>query len=483
MSDAPLLECSRLAKAFGAGPVLRGVSLAVYRGQVTAVVGENGAGKSTLMNIIAGVLPADSGEMRLAGSPYAPRTPADSARAGIAFVHQELNLFPNLPIADNLFLGGYPTGAGLVRRREVRERTRSLLRGVNLDLDPELPVERLSQAERQLIEIARALGAKSQLILLDEPTSSLGVRDAERLFDIIGTLTARGLAVVFVSHALDDVLRVSDCITVLRDGAVVAEGITEDFSKERLITTMIGRSLQQLSHDRVLAVRCNKIALQAEHLSQPGILHDICLRLYSGEILGISGLMGSGRSELARVLFGLDPCREGDIVLNGESIRDLSPRGRISKGMAFVTESRREDGLFPQLPIASNLRIVYPRAGPVDDLAASLQIRCADLIRQPVAQLSGGNQQKVALGKWLVRTPKVMIIDEPTRGIDVGARFEIYSLLCDLAARGIGLLVISSDIEELTGLCDRILVMRKGEIAGEFPCAAFDREALMRAAV
>ncbi len=476
----PLLECSGLSKSFSGVPVLRGVSLAVEPGEVLGLVGENGAGKSTLMNIVGGVVPAGEGAMRWNGEPYQPREPRDATRRGIAFVHQELNLFPNLSITDNFFLSEYR--GWMIDRAGAARRAREMLAQVDLDIDPATPVERLSQGERQLVEIARALGARARLIIFDEPTTSLGPADAERLLATVERLAASGLGVIYISHALEEVLRLCRNIVVLRDGEVAARGARGQFDRGRLIAAMIGRTIEQIypSHpDRPPG----EVVLEARRLSQPGIVHDISFALRRGEIVGISGLMGSGRSELARILFGLDPCARGEIELNGRRIERLSTRRRIRLGMAFVTESRRDDGLFLEEPVEPNLRIVFPMQAKLEALIAGLRLRCANTDRQPVKQLSGGNQQKVALGKWLVRQPEVLILDEPTRGIDVGARHEIYRAMNELAAAGVALLVISSELEELTGMCDRILVMRKGEIRAEFPCAEFRRERILEAAV
>jgi ribose transport system ATP-binding protein len=484
--DVAVLECQGLEKAFSGVPVLRGAGFSLPAGHVLGVVGENGAGKSTLMNIIGGVVNPDKGAMRLNGEPYAPATPAEAGRRGIAFVHQELNLFGNLSVADNLFINGFPSrrvlGLPLIDRRAVRARARELLAKVDLAIAPETPVESLPQGERQLVEIAKALRDDARLILFDEPTTSLATREAERLFAMIARLRAAGMAVIYISHALDDVLRLCDTLLVLRDGEAVACGPRAEFTRRSLIALMVGREIEQLYPPRTSAPG-TETALEARGVSQPGIVENIGFKLRRGEVLGISGLMGSGRSELARILFGLDPCARGEILLGGEPVQRLSTRERIRRGMAFLTESRREDGLFMDAPVRTNLEIVTPLREKIAETARGLRLVCADLDRQPVKQLSGGNQQKVALGKWLVAPPRVLILDEPTRGIDVGAKHEIYRLIGDLAASGVGLLAISSEIEELTGICDRILVMRRGEIAAAFERPAFAREAILGAAV
>jgi ribose transport system ATP-binding protein len=482
----PLLQTDALCKSFGGAPVLRDVTISVNPCEVLGIVGENGAGKSTLMNLLAGVLPADSGRMLLDGAEFMPQGPLDAARRGLAFVHQELNLFANLTIAENLFLTDFPVRrfAGLpwLDRQAARKRTRALLDGIGLRIDPGTPVECLSPGERQLVEIAKALQQDARVVIFDEPTTSLTTRDAERLSTIVRSLTARGAAVIYISHALAGVLRIADRILVMRDGQVAGAGPAAEFTEERLIGLMVGRAIGKLYPPRVGEPGVEPI-LEARRLSHPAVLRDVSLTVHRGEILGLAGLMGSGRSELARVLFGLDPCESGEVLLEGRPVQHLSPRLRVRRGMALMTESRRDDGLLMAASAAENLALVWPQLARPDDIAAEVQLHCASLDRQPVAELSGGNQQKVALGKWLAAVPKAMILDEPTRGIDVGARQEIYRILHRLAAAGVALLVISSEIEELTGICDRILVMRRGSIAAAFDRGNYHREAILEQAI
>ena len=481
MSDAPALECRGLGKAYSGIPVLQNVTLSADRGAVLAVVGENGAGKSTLMNIIGGVTRPDAGAMLLHGAPYAPASPRDAFERGVAFVHQELNLFPNLSIADNLFLAAFPTRAGAIDPLAIRQRASALLAEVGLTIAPETLVERLSPGERQLVEIARAVGARARVVILDEPTTSLTRADTGRLFDLIATLAARGIAVIYISHALEDVLRLATSILVLRDGAIVADGPAHEWTAGRLISAMVGRSIDHVfppKPERVLGPP----VLEAAGVSQPGVVHDVSFTLRAREVLGIAGLMGSGRTELARILFGLEPHASGEIRLNGLSITGLATRGRIARGLAFVTESRREDGLYLDQAVYPNLSAVTNLKDSLPALVDRLGIKTADPRRQPVRQLSGGNQQKVAIGKWLTRRPAVLILDEPTRGIDVGAKQEVYRAIVELASAGTGILVISSEIEELAGICDRIMVMRRGELLA-VESGDFNREQILKAAL
>jgi len=494
-----LLRAESVSKSFGGVPVLRGVGFSLEAGRTLGLVGENGAGKSTLMNILAGGVAPDAGRFEWRGAPYAPRRPADAMRAGIAFIHQELNLFPNLTIAENLFLTGFPRlgRLPLIDRGALRRRAAAILEEAGLGLPPDLPVERLSAGERQLVEIARALGGGASLIILDEPTTSLSAREVERLFGQLARIRARGVAMIYISHALEDVLRLSDDLLVLRDGEVAGSGPRSGFTVERAVSLMVGRSLDRLFPERKGRPSAETL-FEARGLTQRGILRDAGFRLRRGEILGVFGLMGAGRSEMARVLFGLDPCERGEILLEGRPLGGGGPRRRIRNGLAFVTEDRHQEGLCLEASIADNLALVSLKrlarrgTGWLDPRRWAEAIRTIrDAVRltptagddQPVRTLSGGNQQKVVLGKWLMSQPRVFILDEPTRGIDVGAKFEIYQLIHSLADGGAGVLFISSEIEELIGLCDRILVMSQGEIRAEAERGNFDREAILRAAL
>jgi ribose transport system ATP-binding protein len=495
----PFLQFDQISKSFFGVPVLREVSLTVPRGQTLGLVGENGAGKSTLMNILGGVLRADDGRMLLDGEAYAPLAPADAAQRGVGFIHQELNLFTNLSVAENIFISDFPkrrfARLSFVDRRAMRERTKALLDVLDLRVAPETLIESLSPGERQLVEIAKALSIDARLIILDEPTTSLTSRETEQLFAVIDRLRAQGISMIYISHALEDVLRMCDEIVVLRDGAVAGSGVRADFTVERMVTLMVGRQLEQLFPLREGRLT-NDAILEARALTQPGIINNINFRLHRGEVLGVAGLMGSGRTELARILFGLDQVASGEIRAGGIVINQLSTRQRIEHGLAFLTEDRRAEGLMMDASIADNIALAaLPRfAGAaaldlasvkkaVGKTAEAVRIKSADLYHQPVRTLSGGNQQKAVFAKWLLAEPSVFILDEPTRGIDVGAKHEIYRLINDLAARGAGVLLISSEIEELIGTCDRILVMANGEIRDCLARPEFGRERILRAAL
>jgi ribose transport system ATP-binding protein len=507
-----------IEKSFFGVKVLKGVSFHLAEGSILGLVGENGAGKSTLMNVLGGNLVPDKGTMKVRGEGYAPKSPNDARAAGIAFVHQELNLFPNLNLAENLFLNSFPVFGNaskpqnkrfhwsiplpLIHRERLHAMARVHLRAVGLEHDPRTLVQRLSAGERQLVEIAKALAAQARIIILDEPTTSLSALECERLFQLMRRFRAEGLSVIYISHALGDVLRLCDEIVVLRDGQRVGHGPTKDFSHDRLVSLMVGRQLDQLYPQRAGGDDANPPAplpclFEARAVTQPDIVRDVSFRLGAGEVLGISGLMGAGRSELARILFGLDPCASGEVLLQGKPLRG-GPRGRIRRGMAFLTEDRRDEGLCMEASIADNIvlatlpaftrtpaRFVHFSAmkSAIHRIRSAVRLTAHASDAQAVRTLSGGNQQKVVLAKWLLGNPKVLILDEPTRGIDVGAKFEIYQLIHDLARRGAAVLVISSELEELIGICDRILVMRHGEIAREFPRNQFDRERILAAAL
>lgn len=495
-----MIEFRRIEKSFFGVKVLKGVSFAVKPGQTVGIVGENGAGKSTLMNILGGNLSADSGEMLLNGQSYMPKSPRDAEHARVAFIHQELNLFANLTIAENLFVGGFPWQTSwlpFIDRRKIRERTGELLRELQLSYSPDTLIERLSAGERQLVEIAKALAFDARLIILDEPTTSLTTRETERLFAIMAQLRERGISMLYISHSLGDVIKLCDEIVVLRDGAVVGNERASQLSLERMVSLMVGREITQLFPKRETRPT-DTVALDVRGVSQPSVARNITFQLRCSEILGVSGLMGSGRSELARILFGLDPCASGEIHLHGELINALSPRERIQRGLAFLTEDRRAEGLCMEAAIADNVALVaLPRfvrtlvrfvdqtasRAAVTSIREAVQLTASARNEQAVKTLSGGNQQKVVLAKWLLNEPKVFILDEPTRGIDVGAKHEVYRLINELAARGAGVLMISSEVEELIGLCDRILVMRRGEIHDTVSPPGFDRERILRAAL
>ena len=497
MSDA-ILTLDGVGKSFFGVAALSGVSLSLARGRLLGLVGQNGAGKSTLMNIVSGVLKPSAGTMTLEGKPYAPASSRDAEHAGIAFIHQELNLFTNLTIAENIFLTHRPKSAkGPVSDRgaEMRE-AQAVLKQCGLDLPADLLVERLSPGERQLVEVGKALELDAKIIIFDEPTTSLTARETLRLFELIGRLKAAGKTIIYISHILADVTALSDDIAVLRDGQLTGAGPNADFPVPKMISLMLGREVDQLYPQR-RRQPSTEVLLETRGLSQRGIARDVNFSLKRGEVLGLFGLMGSGRTELARMIFGLDAFERGSVVIGGRAATRTDPRSSIRSRTAFITENRREEGLMMNATIADNVglaalgRYGVTPIGLVDDnrllgdataMTTALQVKSGSIASQAVRSLSGGNQQKVVLAKWLLAQPSILILDEPTRGIDVAAKFEIYAMIDQLAVGGCGFLLISSEIEEVMAMCDRILVMSRGELVAEFDYQHFDRSAILRAA-
>ena len=495
--QAPLLSVEGIRKSFFGVEVLHGIGFTVERGQALGLVGENGSGKSTSMNILGGVHQPDAGTMMVEGEAYSPADPSAAIAAGIAFIHQELNLFGNLTIEDNLFIDNFPRRAGLpfIDRPAIRKATQDYLAQVDLDLAPTTPVARLSQGERQLVEIAKALSRNARLIIFDEPTTSLTRREVVRLFAIVAKLKARGIGIIYISHTLDDVMTVCERVTVLRDGAVVGSGPSRDLGVPRLISLMVGRSIDTIYPERTAPPRGGDV-LEVTGLCQPGVAEAITFSIRAGEVVGLAGLMGSGRSELARMIFGLDPFRSGTITVEGVELRDPTPATAMAAGIAFLTEDRRGEGLLMEAPIADNavlasLRTMTNALGLIESkrvtaasraVAQDVRLSTDRVDDTLVKHLSGGNQQKVVIGKWLMRAPKLFILDEPTRGIDVGAKQEVYRIINTLVEAGSAVLLISSEIEELMGLSDRILTISRGELTGSFDRRNFDREAIMTAA-
>lgn len=493
-----VLQLEHIAKSFFGIAALKDVSFGLEKGELLSLIGENGAGKSTLMNIVGGVLKADSGKLYLNGDPYEPQKPSDAAKAGIAFIHQELNLFTNLSIIDNMYIDSYPRipGTPLIRKSAVADKVKEVLSSVDLDVPPETIVEKLSPGERQLVEIAKALSSDPQIFIFDEPTTSLTARETRKLFDIIERLLKEGKSIIYISHILADVQRLSDHIIVLRDGMITDRDKKENYTVNRMISSMIGREIDQLYPEKTNRPAKEPV-LELKDISQKGITHKVSMKVYKGEVVGMFGLMGSGRSELARIVYGLDPYEEGKIFIHGREIRKTSPRLAIKNKVAFVTENRREEGLFMDFTIRDNLSLVsMPEKArtklkivddssvkqSTQDMVEMLKIKCPPIGTNPAKSMSGGNQQKVVIGKWLLGSPDLLIVDEPTRGIDVGAKFEVYSIINKLASEGKGIWVISSELEELMGICDRIIIMGNGEVRGELKREEFDKEVIMKAA-
>ncbi len=492
------LKFNNIRKHFFGVTALDGVSFEIEEKHTVGLIGENGAGKSTLMNILGGVLLPDDGDMSLDGEAYLPSNPRDAARMGVAFIHQELNLFTNLSIAENIYINSFPNlnKTPLIDKKKMNDSLKSLLKSLDLNYSPSTTVENLAPGERQLVEIAKALHSDAYLIIFDEPTTSLTARETEKLFTILKQLRSEGRTIIYISHILSEVKHITDNVIVLRDGKVTGSSETGSIEIPEMISRMVGRESDNLFPERSSKPN-NSPILEVKGLSQPGIIGEVDFSVHEGEVLGVFGLMGSGRTEMARMLFGVDSYRSGSISIDGNPLPRNSPRSCIERGMAFVTEDRREEGLLMNVAITENIGLVslpdYCRnlvkwvdakrmneeAGIIGD---SLKLKASDIRRQPAMSLSGGNQQKVVIGKWLMKKPRLLIMDEPTRGIDVGAKYEVYSIMDRLAAENSGILFISSEIEELIGIADRIVVMSQGELVKVFEKKDFDVTALMAAA-
>ena len=479
MADNVILQLRGITKTFPGVRALDRVDFGLRRGEVHALVGENGAGKSTLMHIVGGVYRPDAGEILVGGRPVRFRSAHDAAMQGISVVYQELSLAPNLSVAENIFANRQPVrAANLIDWSALDRQSRELLHRFHLDLSPRTPVRRLSMAQQQVIEILKAMSYRPRVLVLDEPTSSLTATDTQRLFRNMERLKAEGTSIVYISHHLREVFQVADRVTVLRDGRHVetlpAAGLTED----AIVKRMVGRTLGNIYGERASEIGPEYFRVEG---AAAGRFSDVSLTLRRGEILGVAGLVGSGRTELARALFGAEPLAAGNVALDGRPLRLRSPGRAIAAGLGYLTEDRKDQGLFLRMTVRDNciapgLARFADRLGlmderRVDQFAEASRSRfdiVTPSIGQTVRNLSGGNQQKLLLAMWMGVAPKVLIADEPTRGVDVGAKSEIYRLLRQLAATGVGIILISSDLLEVLGLADRILVMRRGRIAGSF---------------
>jgi ABC-type sugar transport system ATPase subunit len=492
MADA-ILSAQELRKRFGGVHALRGAELAVVAGRVHALIGENGSGKSTLLKIVSGQLRRDAGRVVLGGDEVEFRNPTEAMRAGIATVTQETTLAPDLTVAENIFLGHRLARRGpMIDWRESRRRARLALERLQLTLDPARLVRRLRPDQQQMVEIARALSVDARVLILDEPTSSLTDDEVAALFGVVRRLKDEGVAVVFVSHRLQEVFAIADDYTVLRDGVTVGSGAVAEATRGRLIHLMVGRELEEFAAEAAATEHgeAREPVLRIRDLSLPGHLDSVSLDVRAGEIVGLAGLVGAGRSELLEAVFGLHRPATGEIRVDGRPLRARGPRDAATRGLAFVPADRKRQGLILQMSVRENLamastarllRLRPPTSsrelGLVRLAIGRLRIRTAST-RASVSTLSGGNQQKVVLGKWLATEPRVLMLDEPTRGVDVGAKAEIYRLLSDAAANGMAVLASSSETPELLLLCDRILVMFRGRIV-----AALSREEATEARV
>ncbi len=473
-----LLEVEHVSKAFPGVKALDDVSFHLKRGHVHALMGENGAGKSTLMKIIAGIYTPDSGSFRLKGQEILLTSPLNALKYGIAMIHQELNLMSYMTVAENIWIRREPLNRlGFVRHDEMRRRTKTLFDQLEISIDPQTEVRDLSVASRQMVEIAKAVSYDSDVLIMDEPTSALTDREVDHLFRIIRTLKSQGKGIIYITHKMNELFEIADEVSVFRDGKFVGEHPAASVTRDEIIKLMVGREITQMFPKQIVPI--GDIALSVRNLSLEGRFHDVSFDVRKGEILGLAGLVGSGRSNVAETLFGVTPATSGTISIDGKPVDVRNPGIAMDAGMAFLTEDRKESGCFLLLDVTANMQVAvlrhnYVRGGFVNQRAiealcqeqrASLRVRTPDL-EEPVLNLSGGNQQKVLIARWLMTHPRILILDEPTRGIDVGAKAEIHRLISELAGKGVAVLMISSELPEVLGMSDRVMVMHEGRMTG-----------------
>ena len=489
----PALQLSRIAKAFGAVIALTNGTLALRSGSIHALVGENGAGKSTLVKIIAGLYQRDSGEFLLDGVSVDFTSTAQSKAAGIAVIYQEPTLFPDLSVTENIFMGRQPTRSlGRIDRRLMREEAVGLFQRLGVRIDPDRPTLGLSIADQQIIEIAKAISLDAKVLVMDEPTAALSGVEVDRLFAVARSLRDEGRALLFISHRFDEVFDLCDTVTVMRDGAYVSTSPIADTTVEEIVRQMVGRDVSSL-FPKTEAVIGDEV-LVVDRLTQPGEFHEVSFSVRSGEIVALAGLVGAGRSEIARAVFGVDPYRSGTVSVNGMRVPKRNPAAAMKLGLALVPEDRRRQGLVLESSVARNTTLAIRRSlakyGFITSKSENASARIWDsrlevktaALDTEVGTLSGGNQQKVVLAKWLATHPSVLIVDEPTRGIDVGTKAEVHRLLSNLAGEGMAILMISSELPEVLGMADRVLVVREGQITAELQREDATAESVMFAA-
>ncbi|MEV4549417.1 sugar ABC transporter ATP-binding protein [Nonomuraea wenchangensis] len=492
MEDTPVLSLLQVSKAFGAVRAVREVSLELRAGEAHALAGENGAGKSTLVKILSGVHRPDSGRILLDGQPVEFAGPADAQRAGVAVIYQEPTLFPDLSVMENIFMGRQPRARLGLDRRAMRAATAELFARLGVHLDPDRPARGLSIADQQLVEIAKALSRQARVLVMDEPTAALSGQEVARLFGVAGTLREQGVALLFISHRLEEIFELCQRVTTLRDGALVATDPIGDLTPDALVRRMVGRELEALFPKQ--DTTAGEVALSVRRLTREGVFTDVSFEVRRGEIVALAGLVGAGRSEVVRAVFGIDRWDAGAVEVDGRRLRPARPTAAMAAGLALVPEDRRQQGLVMDLSIERNIGLAglaALRRGPLisrlaereraRDWAVRLRLKFTRL-GDPVNVLSGGNQQKVVLAKWLARRPSVLIVDEPTRGIDVGTKAEVHRLLSELAASGVAVLMISSELPEVLGMADRVLVMHEGRLVAELDRAEASEESVMAAA-
>ena len=489
-----LLQVEGVRKEFPGVVALDNVSFRLKPGTVHALMGENGAGKSTLMKIIAGIYHPDSGSFQLRGKDIRLTSPLDALENGIAMIHQELNLMPFMTVAENIWIRREPKNAlGFVDHAALRRKTAALFEKLNIRIDPEIEVRDLSVANRQMVEIAKAVSYESDVLIMDEPTSALTEREVSHLFDIIRDLRAQGKGIVYITHKMNELFEIADEFSVFRDGRYIGTHPARDVTRDDIIRMMVGREITQMFPKEVVPI--GDVRMAVKNLTLKGVFHDVSFEVRSGEILGVAGLVGSGRSNVAETIFGVTPATSGEIWINGEKVTIDRPSTAMRHGMAFLTEDRKETGCFLMLDVLENMQIAiinrgYVKAGFVAEgdvmrdcnvMKDALRVKTPDM-HERVENLSGGNQQKVLIGRWLLTKPKILILDEPTRGIDVGAKAEIHKLITRLAGDGVAVIMISSEMPEVLGMSDRIMVMHEGRVTGFLDRAEADQVKIMELA-
>ena len=489
-----LLEVDNVRKEFPGVVALDNVQFKLKRGTVHALMGENGAGKSTLMKIVAGIYTPDSGSFKLRGQDIRLKNPLDALENGIAMIHQELNLMAPMTVAENIWIRREPTyKLGFINHGEMKRRTEDLFRRLNIDIDPMVEVGSLSVANRQMVEIAKAVSFNSDVLIMDEPTSALTEREVEHLFRIIRTLKADGKGIIYITHKMNELFEIADEVSVFRDGKYIATKQSSELTRDDIIRMMVGRDISQMFPK--LTVPIGDVVLSVKNLTLTGIFKDVSFDVRAGEILGIAGLVGSGRSNIAETIFGVTPASAGTISINGKEVKMTSPSIAMAQGMAFLTEDRKETGCFLLLDIQENTQMAvlqnkYVKYGFVqqkqlamdsNEMAATLRVRTPDM-QEPIMNLSGGNQQKVLISRWLLTKPRILILDEPTRGIDVGAKAEIHRLVSELAKDGVAVIMISSEMPEVLGMSDRIMVIHEGRVTGFLDRSEADQIKIMELA-
>ena len=489
-----VLELHNITKSFQGVTVLDKVNFSVKRGTVHALLGENGAGKSTMMKIVSGIYQPDSGEIFFNGKKQEGLTPMKSIAMGVSMIHQELSPVPEMSVAENIFLGREQMkNRLLIDYKKMYQETNELFESIGVQYSATQPIKELSVADMQMIEIAKAISHHASLIIMDEPTSSLTSSEAELLFRQIRRLREQGIAIIYISHKLEEVMDIADEITVLRDGNLVKTAPVGEYTMDSLVTLMVGRQISEFFPK--VKVPIGDVVLEVKNLTSKGLFENVSFQVHAGEILGLTGLVGAGRTEVARSIFGLDRFDSGEVYLDGKVVNIRSPKDAIDMGITMASEDRKNVGLVLCRPILENISLAtldkFLRNGLLDvkaenkavlNMAERLQIKAAD-INARVDSLSGGNQQKVVLAKWLMGDVKVIIFDEPTRGIDVGTKYEIYKLIGEMAAQGIAIIVISSEMPEILGISDRIVVMSKGSVTGIMDCEGCTQEDIMRCSI